>query len=110
MNAVTHVHEDFQSTSKAGTTGQTLLAHLQIVAGVVCIGGGVFSSIVGSLLSAAGWIAGDTGVKEGLSRSGSGLLFLVIPLIIIGAFFLDSLEKSGVRGNASIANDEKKRR
>jgi hypothetical protein len=60
---------------------------------MVGLGGGVTAGLSGALLTVAGWLSVNDGARHWLSTAGSTLLLLTIPLIVLGAFCLDWLEK-----------------
>jgi hypothetical protein len=55
--------------------------------------GGLISSIVGSVLTAIAWFSGPLWHGIHIQRDGTALLFLTIPLLIIGACGLDLLDR-----------------
>ena len=64
----------------------------RLVGAVVGLLGGLAASLGGSLLIAASWIVRQGAVQSWLSTSGTVLLYLTIPLLLLGAFCLDWLE------------------
>ncbi len=83
----TPIKTNFQPTS------HSLRAKFQVVGVVIGLAGGVGSGLLGALLIVAGWLTVSKDVQQWLSTAGSLLLFLVVPLIILGAFCLDWMEK-----------------
>jgi len=73
------------------------LAKLQLLGSAIGIFGGISSPVMGTILMAAGWFMPDGSVRQWLLMSGSILLFLTIPLIVIGASCLDWAEKDESR-------------
>jgi hypothetical protein len=67
----------------------------KIYSGVAIIGlfGGAAVSLFGSILTGASWFVATDGTRQLLSVTGSVLLFLTIPLIVLGACCLDWMEK-----------------
>jgi len=63
---------------------------------MVGLAGGLLATLSGSLLTAASWFASNAGARQWLSTAGTVLLCLTIPLIILGAFCMDWLEKKRV--------------
>ncbi|MCI0663549.1 MAG: hypothetical protein L0220_21005 [Acidobacteria bacterium] len=82
------------------------LAKLFLFGSAVGMLGGIISPVLGSILMAAGWFMPDGDARKWLSMSGSILLFLTIPLIIIGASCLDWMEKGNSQHVTRIARDE----
>jgi hypothetical protein len=93
MNALAFVHQNAQVTMKPRATGRGLRAKAHAAGVVAGLLGSVAVALSGTLLTLAGWLADDTGAQHWLSTAGSMLLFLTIPLLILGAFCLDWLEK-----------------
>ncbi|HJT65523.1 MAG TPA: hypothetical protein VJ749_03665 [Pyrinomonadaceae bacterium] len=54
--------------------------------------GGVFAGACGSLLTAVAWFTGAVWHGHSVQRFGTILLFLTIPLLVLGAHCLDLLE------------------
>ncbi len=55
--------------------------------------GGILSPLIGSILTAISWITGPVWHGLFLQRDGTVLLFLTIPLLILGAHCLDLMER-----------------
>ena len=55
--------------------------------------GGAFAGVLGSILTAIAWFTGAVWHGHSLQRSGTILLFLTIPLFILGAHCLDLLDR-----------------
>ena len=64
----------------------------RLVGAVVGLLGGLAASLGGSLLIVASWIVRQGAVQSWLSTSGTVLLYLTIPLLLLGACCLDWLE------------------
>jgi hypothetical protein len=65
-----------------------------VVFGLCC---GIISPLIGSVLTAAAWFTGPKWHGLFLQRDGTLLLFLTIPLLILGAHCLDLLEQKNNR-------------
>jgi hypothetical protein len=61
-----------------------------MVAGMV---GGGAAGLFGSIFTAASWMVANEGARSWLSTTGATLLFLTIPLLMIGGFCMDWIEK-----------------
>ena len=61
----------------------------------VGLGGGLIAVLVGSLLTVISWLTGTSSYMQAI---GTVLLFLTIPLLVIGAQCLDLMEKKQKRG------------
>ncbi|HMV50816.1 MAG TPA: hypothetical protein PLD20_02125 [Blastocatellia bacterium] len=85
-----------------------LLTVAQIVGVAVGLAGGMMSGISGALLILAGWLNAGQSVRHWLSVAGSTLLLLTIPMLALGAFCLDWLERnpSPRRSNTPREDDE----
>ena len=59
--------------------------------------GGVCAGVFGCLLTAIAWFTGAVWHGYSLQRSGTILLFLTIPLFVLGAHCLDLLDKEHER-------------
>jgi len=79
-------------TASAKLHGWTLRA----VAAIAALVGGILAAISGSMVTAVSWIEGD-GVF--LHHEGTLLLFLTIPLLILGAHLLDLQEAASKRNS-----------
>jgi hypothetical protein len=84
------------------------LAKLQSKYEVICLIGAAAASMSGSLLIAAGWLLSSGGARQWLSMVGSVLLYLTIPIIISGGFFLDWMEKGRSQSRSSTVIDQLK--
>lgn len=63
--------------------------------GAVCgLAGGVIAALLGSLLTASAWFtSGGGGGNSSVHTLGAILLFLTIPLLVLGAHCLDLMDK-----------------
>jgi hypothetical protein len=79
--------------------------------GAVCgLGGAVVVVLLGALLSAGAWVLGDETGGLSLHGVGSILLLATIPLLLIGGYCLDLLDKRMEKsGRISIDDAQKKR-
>jgi len=59
--------------------------------------GGALAGVSGSVLTAVAWVTGAVWHGYALQRAGTTLLFLTIPLFVLGAHCLDLLEKERER-------------
>lgn len=93
MNALLLLHQDAHTGAKTWTMGRRAPEEAQIWGAIIGLCGGVTGAVLGSLLTAAGWLTADASVKHWLSTAGTVLLCSTIPLIVLGACCLDWLEK-----------------
>jgi hypothetical protein len=61
------------------------------IAACVCLAGGLFAALIGSVLTAFSWIAGNA-AHAWIRATGTGLLFVTIPMLILAGYSLDWLE------------------
>jgi hypothetical protein len=71
---------------------------LEAAAGVCCFIAGILAAVLGSLVTASGWILGVE-VHPWIRGAGTGLLIVTIPLILFAGFFLDWAERSPTKPN-----------
>jgi len=57
------------------------------------LAGGIISPLIGSVLTAISWVTGATWHGLAVQRIGTVLLFLTIPLLLLGAHCLDRSDK-----------------
>lgn len=109
MNTITFVHAGGSVDRVLGIPRQQLRVKLQITGAAMGLIGGFGAGICGGLLTATSWLSTNPAAQHWLSGAGSTLLLLTIPLIILGAFCLDWLEKNQPQRQKSIAlNDNDK--
>lgn len=65
----------------------------QTVGAFVGMVGGVMSALIGSGLTVASWFMTNEGARAGLSTTGAVILFMTIPLLILGGYCLDGIDK-----------------
>jgi predicted phage tail protein len=65
----------------------------QLAGAVVGLLGGLAGVLGGSLLTAASWFTRAEGARQGLATAGSVLLYLTIPLLLLGAVCMDWVEE-----------------
>lgn len=82
-----------QTDAKSQPERKRGLARAQLVGAMLGLAGGFAAAVSGSLLTAASWFTSNEGARQWLSTAGTVLLCLTIPLIILGAFCMDWLEK-----------------
>lgn len=74
-------------------TIRRLLAKAQALGAVGGLIGGIFSALFGAGLTAASWLTANQGARQWLSTTGTVLFFLTIPLLILGGYCMDWMEK-----------------
>src|SRR5262245_27674227 len=71
---------------------------------IVGLCGGVIVPLIGSALTAISWFTGAIWHGWHMQRDGTVLLFLTIPLLLLGAHCLDLIEQQHKRSNVSGPN------
>jgi uncharacterized membrane protein YfcA len=93
MCAYAFVRRKAQAIVKPRVTGRRALEQAQVMGAATGLFGGVTSAMFGAVFTAASWFVTNVGERQWLSTTGTVLFFLTIPLLIIGAYCLDWLEK-----------------
>jgi len=93
MYALAFIRRKAQAGAKARVTGQRALDRAQAIGAAAGLFGGVASGMFGSVFTAASWFVANEGARRWLSTAGATLLFLTIPLLIIGGGCLDWVGK-----------------
>jgi hypothetical protein len=93
MYASPYVHRDAQGGAKSRVAERRALERAQITGAVAGLFGGVASALFGSVFTAASWLVSNEGARQWLSTAGAILLFLTIPLLIIGGYCMDWIDK-----------------
>ena len=93
MNTLPLLQQDTHANLKSRTKGRRRLEEAQTWGVIIGLVGGITAAVLGSLLTAAGWMTADAGAKHWLATTGTVLLCLTIPLIVLGACCLDWMEK-----------------
>ena len=106
MNALFFLHQKAHTGAKPRARGRHALKALQVSAGIIGLCGGVTVAVLGSLLTAAGWLASNARAKQWLATAGTVLLCSTIPLIVLGACCLDWLELDETPGWSQTRRDE----
>lgn len=97
MNAVASGLMGSFAGRAAQKTGQRMKTALQVAGAIMGLIGGIGAGIFGGLLITAGWMSINENARHWLSSAGSTLLELTIPLIILGGWCLDLLERNQPR-------------
>jgi hypothetical protein len=96
MNSLTLKQIDVQLASKervAQAVGPRRLTKIYSVGAIIGLFGGATVALFGSILTGASWFVANAATRQLLSVTGSVLLFMTIPLIVLGACCLDWMEK-----------------
>ena len=106
MNALAFVHRKAQPGAKPRMTRRRAIGQAQVAGAVAGLFGGVASGMFGGVFTAAGWFVINEGVRQWLSTTGAILLFLTIPLLIVGGLCLDWMEKDEPQRGSKVARYE----
>ena len=106
MNALALAHANESIGGKLQTPQRQLKTKFQVAGAAIGLAGGVGAGIFGGVLTAASWLSANEGARHWLSTAGSTLLLLTIPLIILGAFCLDWMEKSQPQHWPNVARED----
>jgi hypothetical protein len=96
MNSLTLKQTGMRSGSNervAQAVGSRRVTKIYSVGAIIGLFGSATVSLVGSILMGASWFVANDGSRQLLSVTGSVLLFMTIPLIVLGACCLDWMEK-----------------
>ncbi len=96
MHSPTLKQIDVQSDAQAGSAQAVrprMLTKIYSGGAIIGLFGGAAVSLFGSILTGASWLVANEGTRHLLSVTGSVLLFMTIPLIVLGACCLDWMEK-----------------
>ena len=106
MYALSFVHRKAQVGVKTRLTWRRALDQAQGVGAVAGLFGGIAAGVFGAVFTAAGWFVANEGARQWLSTTGAILLFLTIPLLIIGGYCLDWVEKNKPQRDPKVARHE----
>ena|SRR5215472_11321273 len=106
MCALAFINRKAQVDMKSRLTWRRALEQAQVVGAGAGLFGGVASGVFGAVSTAASWFVTNEGARQWLSTTGAILLFLTIPLLIIGGYCLDWMEKDRPQRHSKIARYE----
>ncbi|HEU0177161.1 MAG TPA: hypothetical protein VFV58_23095 [Blastocatellia bacterium] len=92
--------------AKPRVTGRRAIEQAQVACVVAGLFGGVASAMFGGVFTAASWFVANEGARRWLSTSGAILLFLTIPLLIIGGYCMDWIEKDKPQRGSKVVRYE----
>src|SRR5262245_15203442 len=93
MNTLALIHRKAQAGAKPRIARRRAIEQAQVMGVVAGLVGGASSGAFGAVFTGASWLVANEGARRWLSTTGAILLFLTIPLLIIGGFCMDWLEK-----------------
>jgi hypothetical protein len=103
MCALAFVHRKAQARAKPRVAARRALKRAQVVGAAASLFGSVASGVFGAVFSAASWFVANEGARKWLSTIGATMLFLTIPLLIIGGYCMDWLEKDKPQRGSKVA-------
>lgn len=103
INLRASVQRKAQAGAKPHLMRRRALDQAPVVCAAAGLFGGVASALFGAVFTTAGWIVANEGARQWFSTSGTVLLFMTIPLLIIGGYCLDWMEKDKPRRNSKVA-------
>jgi hypothetical protein len=93
MYASAFARRKAQAGAEPRKTRRRAIEQAQVACSAAGLFGGVASAMFGTVFTGASWLVANEGARHWLSTTGAILLFLTIPLLIIGGFCMDWLEK-----------------
>jgi hypothetical protein len=93
MCTLAFIRRKAQAGVKPRVTGRRALERAQVVGAAVGLFGALVSGVFGAMFTAASWFVANEGARHWLSTTGTVWLFLTIPLLIIGGYCMDWVEK-----------------
>jgi hypothetical protein len=106
MNASAFVLRKAQRGAPSHLRRRHTVEQAQVAGAAAGLFGGVASAMFGAVFTGASWLVANEWARHWLSTTGAILLFLTIPLLIIGGFCMDWLEKDKPQGGAKGARYE----
>ena len=103
MCALAFINRKAQAGAKPHLKGRRALDQARVVGAATGLFGGVTSGAFGAVFTVASWFVTNGGVRQWLSTAGAILLFLTIPLLIIGGCCLDWMEKDKPQRSSKVA-------
>jgi hypothetical protein len=103
MNALAFIHRKTRAGAKPGVARRRAIEQAQLMGIVAGLVGGASSGVFGAVFTAAGWLVANEGARRWLSTTGAILLFLTIPLLIIGGLCMDWIEKTNPQRDPKVA-------
>jgi apolipoprotein N-acyltransferase len=97
MYASAFVRRKEQAGEKSRLAWRRATEQAQIACAAAGLFGGVASAMFGAVFTGASWFVANEGARSWLSTAGAILLVLTIPLLILGGFCMDWLEKEDPR-------------
>jgi hypothetical protein len=93
MNVLSFTRRAAQAVMEPRVTGARALKQTQVIGALAGLVGGVVAGLFGAVLTVASWFVMNEGARHLFSTTGTVLLFLTIPLLILSGYCLDWMEK-----------------
>ncbi len=106
MNAMAYVQRNAVAVVKPRTTGRRALEQMQTVGAVAGLVGGAGVAMFGAAFTAASWLVANESARQWLSSTGTLLLFLTIPLLILGGYCMDWRERDKAQRYSKVVRHE----
>src|SRR5262249_22218377 len=97
MRASAYAGRKAQAGAKRRVAWRRVIKQAQVACAAAGLFGGVAWAMFGAVFTGASWFVANEGARRWLSTTGAVLLFLTIPLLIIGGFCMDWVEKDKPR-------------
>jgi len=91
---------------KLSTANWRILEKAQTLGAVLGLMGGLLAALFGSLFTLVSWFSANEVARHSISNMGTTLLFLTIPLLILGGYCMDRLDKDKPYGRSRISADD----
>jgi hypothetical protein len=106
MNSLSFTRRAAQAGVEARVTGRRALKQAQSMGALAGLVGGVVAGLFGAILTAASWFVINEGARHLFSSTGTALLFLTVPLLILSGYCLDWMEKDMPRRHSKAVRYE----
>src|SRR5262249_45934278 len=106
MRAMALAHRKAQAGAKPRVAWRRAIEEGQVACAAAGVFGGVGAGRFGAGCNVGTWLVANERARLSLSTTGAILLFLTIPLLIIGGFRMDWLEKDSPKRNPKVARYE----
>jgi len=106
MNASVLTHQNAQAVIKPRPTARRAPTQAQTLGAIVGLAGGAGVAMFGAAFTAASWFVTDESARRLLSTTGTALFFLTVPLLILGGYCLDWMERDKPQHYSKVARYE----
>jgi hypothetical protein len=106
MNASALVQRNALAGVRPRVAGRRALEQAQIVGAVAGLVGGAGVAMFGAAFTIASWMVASESARQWLSSTGTALLSLTIPLLILGGYCMDWMERDKARRYSKVIRYE----